>query len=158
VATLASSLSQPQPFRIVGNLAAIAVGIAVIAWAARLKMFTKVVHDQARDWLARRYPVESWAPEDLLRIGRGFVLTRFQLAPDSPAVSHTLRQLRLKQNGVQLLAVERAGEYHGVPRGELELKAGDELIVYGGQTEVERLLQPGADQTLLVIEDAPAEA
>ncbi|MGD8341362.1 MAG: TrkA C-terminal domain-containing protein [Gammaproteobacteria bacterium] len=154
VATFASSLSQPQPVRIAGNLAAIVIGIAVIAWLMQLKVVRKTVHDQARDWLARRYPVESWEAEDLLRLGKGYVLTRFPLPADSPAVHRTLRQLRLKQNGVQLLAVERAGHFHAVPHGDFELHAGDELIVYGGDAEVERLLRPGTEQTLLLVEDA----
>ncbi|MGD8808848.1 MAG: TrkA C-terminal domain-containing protein [Gammaproteobacteria bacterium] len=156
VATLASSLSQPQPFRIVGNLVVILIGLAALTWLARLDIVRKTVHDRARNWLVRRYPFEPWQAEDLLHLGRGFVLTRFPLQPDSPAVGRTLRQLRLKQNGVQLLAVERSGEFHGVPSGEFELKADDELIVYGGQAQVERLLQPGEDQTPLVIEDSVA--
>jgi hypothetical protein len=158
VATLASSLSRPQPLQIMGNLAVITIGIAAIAGLSRLKAVRRTLHDQARDWLARRYPFESWAAEDLLHLGRGFILTRFPLPPDSPAVGHTLRQLRLKQNGVQLLAVERASEFHAVPRGEFALRVGDELIVYGGQDEVERLLQPGADQTFLFVEDTPSMA
>jgi HrpA-like RNA helicase len=153
VATLASSLSQPRPFQTISNIAAIAVGVAVIAWLTRLRIVKQTVHDQVQDWLARRYPVESWAAEDLLHLDKGFILTRFPLPPDSSAAGHTLRQLRLKQNGVQLLAVERAGAFHAVPRGEFELKAGDELVVYGGQHEVERLLQPGEDQTFLLVED-----
>jgi len=155
VATLASSLSQPQPLRIIGNLVVIAIGLAAIAWLIRLDVVRTAVHDRARQWLIRRYPFESWEAEDLLHLGRGFTLTRFPLPPDSPAVGHTLRQLRLKQNGVQVLAVERSGAFHGVPGGEFELKASDELIVYGGQTQVERLLRPGADQTSLIVEDSP---
>jgi len=158
VATFASSLSQPRSVQIMGNLAVIVIGIVAIAWLSQLNVVRRTVHDQAQEWLARRYPVESWAADDLLRLGKGFILTRFPLPPDSPAVSHTLRQLRLKQNGVQLLAVERAGAFHAVPRGDFALRAGDDLIVYGGQDEVERLLQPGTDQTFLFVEDAPSGA
>lgn len=155
VASFASSLSQPQPVQAVRNLAIIAVGIAAIVWIANLDSVKTTVHRYVGQWLARRYPVESWTADDLLHLDKGYVLTRFALPTNSAAVGRTLRQLRLKQNGVQLLAVERGGDFHAVPSGEFELASADELIVYGGLTEVKRLLQPGTDQTFLLVEDTP---
>jgi hypothetical protein len=102
-----------------------------------------VIHERAR-----RYPLRTWAQDELLRLDKGYVPTKFELARSSPAVDHTLRQLRLRQNCVQEFAVERARDFHAVPNGEFKLAAGNDLIVYGARDAVERLLQPGKDQTL----------
>ena len=78
--------------------------------------------------------------------------------PDSPASGHTLRQLKLRQNAVQVLAIERGLKFFAVPGGEFMLQAGDSMVVYGHRDSVDRLLAPGDDQTHLVIEDVPEVA
>lgn len=153
VGSFATSLAQPQPVRAVVNLFVIILGIAVLGWIAHRPRFTRSLHRHARQWLMRRYPIESWAPDEILHLDRGYVLTKFALARDSRAVGQTLRRLRLKQHRIQVLAVERDHHFEAVPDGEFRLQAGDEVIVYGDRETVARLLQPGADQTFLLVEE-----
>jgi len=157
VGSFATSLAQPQPFRAVANLFAIILGIALIGWIAHRPQVTRSLYRYTRTWLAHRYPVESWAPDEILHLDRGYVLTKFVLSSSSRAVGQTLRRLRLKQNRVQVLAVEREDEFEAVPDGEFRLKEGDQVIVYGVRESVERLLQPGEDQTFLLVEDPPPD-
>jgi hypothetical protein len=113
IGSLASSLSQPQPLRVIVNLSAIIAGITALGWVAHRPAVTRVLHERVH-----RYPLQTWASDELLRLDKGYVLTKFELARSSPAVDHTLRQLRLRQNRVQVLAVERARDFHAVPDGE----------------------------------------
>ena len=155
VGSLASSLSQPQPMRAVGNLIVILTGIVLLVWIAHRPVVTRLLHDRVKRWMARRYPLQTWAPDELLHLDKGYVLSKFELAPSSPAAQRTLRELRLKQNRVQVLAVERGRDFHGVPDGEFRLAVGDEVVVYGVQDAVERVLQPGEDQRFLIVDDEP---
>jgi hypothetical protein len=156
IGSLASSLSQPQPLRVLGNVFVIVTGIASLGWLAHRPAVTRLLHARVSRWMARRYPLQAWAPDELLHLDRGYVLTKFELTPSSPAADHTLRELRLKQNRVQVLAVERGHDFHGVPDGEFRLAVGDEVVVYGVKDTVERVLQPGEDQTFLVVDDEPS--
>ena len=157
VGSFATSLAQPQPARAIVNLFSIILGIALLGWIAHRPQVTQLLYRHTRRWLSRRYPIESWAPDEILHLDRGYVLTKFVLSSRSRAVGQTLRRLRLKQNRVQVLAVERGHAFEAVPDGEYRLKAGDEVIVYGVRESVESLLQPGEDQTFLLVEDPPVD-
>ncbi|MCB1747606.1 MAG: TrkA C-terminal domain-containing protein [Gammaproteobacteria bacterium] len=158
IGSFAGSMIEPQPLRVVGNLAIIVGGVAILFWLARRPAITRRLRDRGRRWLARRYAVEMWSAEELLHLDHGYELTRFDLAADSPASGHTLRQLKLRQNAVQVLAIERGLKFFAVPGGEFMLQAGDSMVVYGHRDSVDRLLAPGDDQTHLVIEDVPEVA
>jgi len=157
VGSFATSLAQPHLLRAVANLFVIILGIALLGWIAHRPQVTRSLYRHTRQWLAQRYPIESWTPDEILHLDRGYVLTKFAISPESRAVGQTLRRLRLKQNRVQVLAVERLHEFAAVPDGEFQLQAGDEVIVYGVRESVERLLEPGSDQTFLLVEDPPAD-
>lgn len=154
IGSFAGTLVQPQPARILLNLTVVALGIAALVWIARRPVIADELRDRARRWLAKRYGMEMWSAEELLHLGREYELTRFNIGVGSPAAGHTLRELRLKQNEVQVLAIERGSDFVAVPWGDFELNGGDHLIVYGRRQSVDRLLHPGEDQILLEVEGA----
>ncbi len=119
---------------------------------ARRPAITVELRERARRWLARRYSMEMWSAEELLHLGSEYELTRFDVSAESRAAGRTLRQLQLKQNQVQILAVERGKAFIAVPRGDFQLLGGDNVVVYGQRNAVNLLLQPGEDQILLDIE------
>jgi Trk K+ transport system NAD-binding subunit len=60
---------------------------------------------------------------------------------------------------VQVLAVERGGDFHPVPRGEDRFQAGDRLVVFGRAEAIDHLFEPEQAETLGVVEtDEPIEA
>jgi hypothetical protein len=154
VGSFAGTLMQPQGGRLAMNLAMMALGLALLFWVARRPRITLELRERARRWLAKRYSIEMWSAEELLHLGEEYELTRFDVSAQSRAAGHTLRQLQLKQNRVQILAVERGGEFIAVPRGDFELLGGDNVIVYGQRDAVDLLLQPGEDQIVLEVEGA----
>ena len=81
---------------------------------------------------------------------RGYVLTELVLKQGSPAANRALKDLKLKQNAVQVLAVERDGTFMPVPDGSRVLSPGDSLIVYGLEHAVARIFDPCAHRTALL--------
>ncbi len=70
----------------------------------------------------------------LLRVGRDFVVSELQLHEGDWLAGHTLEQLRLANEGVIVLGIEKPnGDYVGAPRGLTRLEVDDCLIVYGTQ-------------------------
>jgi uncharacterized protein with PhoU and TrkA domain len=61
----------------------------------------------------------------------------------------------LKQNLVQVLAIERGPRFHPIPGGMDELVAGDHLIVYGDRDSVETLLKPEEAERLGGVVEPP---
>lgn len=153
IGSVAGSVIEPQPIHVLGRVAAMAAVVAALFWLARRPPVARRLRERVRRWIARRYAIEMWSAEELLHLDHGYELTRFDLSPDSPAIGHTLRQLKLRQNAVQVLAVERGLRFVAVPGGDFALHAGDGLVVYGNRDSVDRLLAPGDDQAHLVIED-----
>jgi hypothetical protein len=159
VGGFASSLLNPQPFQSVLNLALILGGVGILVWIGHGRWVGRHLRRAARRWLDRRYQLSEWSPEDLLRLDEGFALIRFVVPDDSPALGRRLSELRLKEHVVQVLAVERGGDFHPVPRGEDRFQAGDRLVVFGRAEAIDHLFEPEQAETLGVVEtDEPIEA
>ena len=91
--------------------------LRITTWA--LRSFGKIhVHDYTR----------------LLRVGRDYVVSELRLRRGDWLTGHTLDQLRLSNEGVLVLGIEKPnGDYIGAPRGHTCLDEDDCLILYGRQ-------------------------
>lgn len=70
----------------------------------------------------------------LLRVGSDYVVSELQLREGDWLTGHTLEQLRLANEGVLVLGIEKLnGDYVGAPRGHTRLEVDDCLILYGTQ-------------------------
>lgn len=158
VGTFAGSILQPHPARFFLNVAAILLGIGVLLWLARHPRLTAGLRRKARGWLDRKYGISEYSPEDLLHLTQGFRLARLEVASDSPAANRSLRQLRLKENTVQILAIERQGGFVPAPQGAERLLPGDRIVVFGRGESIERCLSPEASADLLIVEELDASS
>jgi len=155
IGSFATSIVQPRATQSLLNLGAIIGGVTLLVLIARIPFLGRNLREGVKRWLANRYDLVHPSAEELLRLDEGYVLTRFTLPPDSPAAGRTLSDLRLKQNLVQVLAIERGPRFHPIPGGVDELVAGDDLIVYGDRDSVERLLKPEEAEFLGVVIESP---
>ena len=77
-----------------------------------------------------------------------FTGTGFTTSESEKVVAHPireLRELRLNQEGILILGIERhGGDYVGAPRGLTKLHAGDTLLVYGRGRAISELDQRSA--------------
>lgn len=150
VGGFAGSVMQPQPFRFFLNIGIMFAGLAALLWIARRPRFTEGLRNSARAWLQKRYTLSEHAPEDLLHLGRGCRLTSFKIDSDSPVISHTLSELSLRQNTVQVLVIERGAQSILVPGGKDTIRAGDELVVFGKTESIIKLFGPTSSAHLLI--------
>lgn len=89
---------------------------------------------------ARGYAARDWG--SLLDLGRGYAVTELQVREGDWVADRTLRQLRLRDEGLAVLGIRRpSDEYVGVPRSETTIEAGDTLVVYGRSEQVAELDQ-----------------
>lgn len=114
------------------RLAALLVGLAVL-W--------RIAHSQ---WVDRRLsPLIAWALgrwttleardfASLLHLSGDYAVTELQVEPEDWLANRALHELRLNDEGVLVLGIEKAdGSFLGAPRGQSELGAGDTVILYG---------------------------
>jgi hypothetical protein len=152
VGGFAGSLLNPRPSESLINVGVILASLALLTWLAHSGWFAKRLKRLAKSWLDRRYGLSDWSPQDLLHLDEGFALTRLVVPHESPALNYDLSALRLKQHTVQILAIERNGEFHPVPRGDDRLQAGDQIVVFGRAPEIDRLFEPEEAAALEVLE------
>lgn len=152
VGGFAGSMMRPQPFQSVVNLGLILGGVGLLVWIGHGRWLGERLRRTAKAWLDHRYRLSEWSPHDLLRLDRGFALTRFVVAGDSPAVERRLDELRLKDHVVQVLAIERGREFHPVPRGDARCKSGDRLVVFGRAEAIEHLFEPEEAASFEIVE------
>ncbi|MCD5408743.1 TrkA C-terminal domain-containing protein [Candidatus Bipolaricaulota bacterium] len=91
-------------------------------------------------WLSRliRWALARWTSLDvrdyaaLLNLSGGYKVAELQVKPGDWLAGKRLSELRLWDEGVLVLGIQRAdGSYIGAPRGRTEVRPGDTLILYG---------------------------
>jgi hypothetical protein len=76
----------------------------------------------------------------LLELSRGYGITEMLVEPRDWLANKTLASLRLSDEGMLVLSIpSKDGTFHGTPRGEDVIQAGDMLILYGNIEDVEKL-------------------
>jgi hypothetical protein len=114
----------------------------VIAWM--LKTFTDL---DVRDYVA------------LLELSSGYAVSEMLVEPKDWLSGKTLAELRLSDEGILILGVRpREGKFHGTPRGDHAIHAGDTLIIYGNLEDIasldrRRAGKMGDKEHLLAVEE-----
>lgn len=76
----------------------------------------------------------------LLHLSGPYAVTEVSVRDDDWVSGHTLRELRLTDEGVVVLGIQRAdGSYIGTPQADTPVQGGDTLIVYGRSSDVSEL-------------------
>jgi uncharacterized protein with PhoU and TrkA domain len=96
-----------------------------IAWV--LRRWGKL---QVRDYVA------------ILQLQKGYAVTELLVEPQDWLAGSTLLELKLPQEGVLVLGIRREeGVYLGTPTADMEIHAGDTLVLYGPIHRIEELDQ-----------------
>ena len=153
IGTFAGSVIVGGPLEFLINLAAIISGVSFLLWLGRKPKLAQRIREAAQRRLRSRYGDFAPAANELLRLDEGYTLTRVTLPAASPAVGRTLAQLDLKDRMVQVLAVERDGTFQPIPKGDLQLRSGDELIVYGLSHVAKQVFKPSKTRQMSIVSD-----
>jgi hypothetical protein len=142
IGTFAGTMLESDVSDSLESIGIIAGGLIVLSLLSRWTWLMEAMRRQVKAFLAKRYNFQPPKAEELLRLGEGYDLTRIELSDASPCVNKALKELDLPSWMVQVLAIERAGDFKPVPRGNDRLLAGDALIVYGAEGAIQKVFKP----------------
>lgn len=87
-----------------------------------------------------RLEVRDYA--SLLHLAGEYKVSEMHVDPDGWLANQTLQNLKLRDEGLLVLGVERvSGEFIGTPNGETRLEEGDDVIIYGRDSTIAELSQ-----------------
>ena len=124
------------------KLIVLAVGLLLL-WLAATNRYLERHTNRMISWGLRHWG--SFQVRDyvaILQLEGGYAVSELLVEPNDWLAAKTLIELRLPQEGVLVLGIQRAeGTYLGTPTGDMEIHAGDTLILYGLVERIEELDQ-----------------
>ena len=118
----------------------LALGLLLL-WLAATNRYLERHTNRAIAWGLRRwgnFQVRDYVA--ILQLEGGYAVSELLVEPNDWLATKTLIELRLPQEGVLVLGIHRAeGTYLGTPTAEMEIRAGDTLIIYGPVERIEEL-------------------
>ncbi len=125
------------------NFIYLSIGILLLYLFGRSKLVDRALRYLIQGALKRFTKLRVYDYELLLGIGRGYAIGEIHVKENSWLVNRYLRDLRLNDEGVLVLGIERRkGDkmiYIGAPRGDTKILAGDNIICYGPEEVIENL-------------------
>jgi hypothetical protein len=119
------------------RLATIVAGLLVLGVIARSRWVERAMTAGIERMLTRFTDVETRDFAGLLHVRGGWNVDELQVEPGDWLTAGSLADLGLRDEGVVVLGIERAGgDYVGAPHGDDVLAAGDTLVLYGRRTRI----------------------
>lgn len=106
-------------------------GIVLIWIVARSKWADRRMRRLFGRLLTRFSDIEVRDYAELLHVGGDYVVDELPVCANAWMEGQRLIDLRLRENGVVVLGVDRGGEYLGTPSLGSTVEGGDVLVVYG---------------------------
>jgi len=121
-------------------------GLALL-WAISVSKWIDRQLSSLIAWALKRWTrLEVWDYPSLLQLSAGFTVTEIEVAEGDWVAGKSLVQLRLGDEGVQVLGIRRADRaYIGAPTGRTHIRRGDTLVVYGLVEHIAEIHQRRAD-------------
>ncbi|MGB0952891.1 MAG: TrkA C-terminal domain-containing protein [Planctomycetota bacterium] len=122
------------------RIAFLALGICTLFMLAYSKWIDRRISKAVRWALHKWTRLETQDYSEMLHLARDYSVSEFPVQEGDWMAGRPLRELRLRDEGVMILGIERAdGTYIGVPRGHCPLEVGDRLIAYGKHAMLQAL-------------------
>ncbi len=100
------------------------------------RWMTRVIQAALKRWTT----LEARDYAGLLHLSGDYAVIEFVVEPDDWLSERTLIELRLSDEGVLVLGIDRHdGRFVGAPRGQTKIVAGDRLILYGPRERIREL-------------------
>lgn len=143
VASLVLTFVGNTPLEMATNGAGLAAGLAGLYAFSRSKLLDKLL-GKFIEWASIRWTtVKIIDYEHVLGLSKGYTISIIRVKPGCWLDGKTLREARLREEGVIVLGVYRPvgrGEiYIGAPHPDFRLKAYDRIVCYGPEEVLEKL-------------------
>lgn len=141
IASLALGAAQAESRGEAGTaLGILVVAIAGLLWVVNRPPVERVLSRLIRIGLRRYTDLEVRDFEALLEVHGGYTVVELVVEPDDWLAGRTLADLRLNDEGLLVLGIQRAsGGYDGAPSGDSRVRAGDALLLYGHGQRISEL-------------------
>lgn len=121
----------------------------LLLWAISISRWIDRRLSSAISWALKRWThLDVSDYPALLQLSAGFTVTELKVEPGDWVAGRNLADLRLADEGVQVLGIRRANnEYVGAPTGTTYIRKGDTLILYGKVDHIAELHRRRADSS-----------
>ena len=142
IGTFASSLVAPRAIESLMNVGAIVIGAVFVAWLSRRPAVTRKIRILGERYLGNAFRPPAPSAVEMLRLDKGYRLSKIRLHPESPVVGKKLAELQLNRDLIQVLSIERGDDFLPTPGGDEKLVGGDLIVIYGSAPKVESVFRP----------------
>ncbi len=110
----------------------LASGLGIV-WAISVSKWVDGQMSRVIGWALKRWThLDVYDYHGLLQLGMGYSVSELKVEPSAWVAGRNLAELRLGDEGVQVLAVCRTGgDFIGAPTGRTYIRRGDTIILYG---------------------------
>lgn len=129
------------------RVAVILVGVVVVWRLAASKRFEAWMHRLFERFTGERWSMELRDYAGLLQVAADYDIGELSVREGDWLEGRSLARLRLNEEGVIVLGVERGGGYEGTPRGDFVIEPQDILILYGRRDVLRDLDDRRADMS-----------
>lgn len=145
MATLVLTFVGTSPQEMLDRAIWLAIGLAALFFFARSKLI-----DRGLSWIIERAlekftRIRIYDYEQLLGLSKGYTISMISIRGNSWLAGRKLRELRLNDEGVLVLAIYRKVDgqekFIGAPRGDTIILPGDTLVCYGPEETLMNLSQ-----------------
>lgn len=121
------------------RLGVLAAGLFAIFTLSRSRWVDRHLRRAIGSVLRRTTDLEVRDYAELLHVAGDYVVDEMLVQESDWMCGRTLGELKLRDEGVIVLGIEREGHYLGTPAGDTSLEAGDTLLLYGRRDTVRDL-------------------
>jgi hypothetical protein len=139
IVSATSSLVTSRGVQIPMNGLILVVGAVAVFWLATRGGFIRRWDMFIENRLVRSRALEEAPAEDLLHFLEGYGLVRGIVSPACDLIGSSLAALRLPEQGVLVLGIERKGHWIPIPRSDETIAEGDRLVAYGPLTRLREM-------------------
>ena len=111
----------------------LAVGLGLLWWAASSRAVDRALQPLIHRALKRYADIDTRDYARLLHVAGEYTIWELRVEPEDWLAGKELGELRLNDEGVLVLGIQRAGGegFDGNPKGHTAVHAGDVMVIYG---------------------------
>lgn len=123
-----------------GQLGLLVLGVLTLWLISRSKWLDYIIMRGTRYAMQRVTRLDILDYTGLLHFSEGYAVGEMSIGADHWLTGKNLQELRLKDEGILILGIQRANkEYVATPKGTSVIRGGDVVVIYGRYMHIEEL-------------------